>query len=202
MKKLIISIFLTAVFCFIRLTAQVKKATAREYWYTEAMRLYRLDEPTAGTDSTSLSLFLKYADAAGVYNPLAVQCLINAGNIHQGYQRFGEANALYRQAIQQNEKYIKKEAFAYEACLYLGSSFYFSNIIDSAQYYLEKASNIAMNYRGKDVLPEKSTLYNSLGAIYYESANYQQAKNYFELANKFIPVALTSADYTELYTSV
>ncbi len=201
MKKLVISVFLTAVFCFIQVTAQIKKEAARQYWYTEAMRLYRLDEPTTGTDSTSLSLFLKYADAAGVYSPLGVQCLINAGNIHQGYQRFAEANALYRRAIHQNEKYVKKEAFAYEACLYLGSSFYFSNIIDSAQYYLETASNIAMNYRGKDVLPEKSTLYNSLGAIYYESANYLQAKNYFELANKFIPASVTAADYTELYNS-
>lgn len=85
----------------------------------------------------------------------------------------------YRKSIVFNQKFLNNDRLSYETFLYLGSSFYFSNVIDSAQIYFEKASAITAS-DSKEILPEKERLYNSLGVIYYESANYLQAKNYFE----------------------
>lgn len=181
--------------------AQRDQVMAINDLYNEANRLYDLEEPTNRTDSIALQLFLKTAEKAkGIDYGILTDCLIKAGNIHQGYKRFSEANNLYHRALTINDKKLKNPAVAYEAYLYLGSSLYFSNIIDSAQHYFEEASGIALNYSGNLNLPEQNRLYNSLGAIYYESANYLQAKNYFERALEFSP---KDADgYIEMYNGI
>lgn len=151
-------------------------------WYKEAKRLYDLEEATAVSDSTALSLLIKTA-AEAVKNrdsSTAAGSLILAGNIHQTYQRFTASGQYYHQALAVCEQLADK-LYTYQAFLFMGSSFYFSNTIDSARFYFEKASAVAQAYKGSQ-LPELERLYNSLGAIYYESANYQQAKNYFDKA--------------------
>jgi LPXTG-motif cell wall-anchored protein len=200
MKKRTLFIILAAGL-FIALSGQHRNGSKYLQWHKDAMRLYDLEEPTESSDSMALHLLLNVvATAMQQDKPIVVESLIKAGNIYQGKQRFGEANQLYYQAIALNNAFVKNEAFTYEAYLFLGSSHYFSNIIDSAQYYFEAASEIALQYTGKQILPEKETLYNSLGAIYYESANYQQAKNYFERALEF---SSTSAqDYTDVYNGI
>lgn len=151
--------------------------------YSEALRLYDLEEPTIQSDSVALNFFIRVSRAARELNDYttAIDCLIKAGNIHQTYQRFSLSNQYYHQSLAINFSTINNRQFTYEAYLYLGSSCYFSNIIDSAQHYFEEASIIAFQYPGAG-LPEVDRLYNSLGAIYFESANYLQAKNYFEKA--------------------
>ncbi len=201
MRKKNFFLVLAAAGFLLSMYGQTKKVLPFREWYLDADRLYSLDEPTTQTDSTAYRLFLDAAVAAtGNDYPLAIECYIKAGNIHQGYQRFAEANALYHTAIRLNNVYVKDPKDTYEAYLYLGSSLYFSNIIDSAQYYFEAASGIAMNYNGKELLPEQERLYNSLGAIYFESANYQQAKNYFQKALEYS--AKAAADYEEVYTGI
>lgn len=196
MKKIVllsIAGILSALF------AQTHQPPTWPAWYKEAVQLYNLDEPTHTTDSTALSLFLKTAAASS--DPfITVQSLIKAGNIHQGYQRYRQANSLYHRALGIQIQDAKKKLVNYEAWLYLGSSLYFSNVIDSAQHYFEEAANIAFHYNGKERLPEQDRLYNSLGAIYYESANYQQAKNYFERSLQFSDKL--SDDYEEVFTGV
>lgn len=170
-------------------------------WFERANQLYDLKDPTAITDSTALDLFLKVASPTNnASRDIAISALIKAGNIHQGYKRFEAANILYNQANSLNLKTDRNEALFYETCLYLGSSHYFSNIIDSAQYYFELASNVVNEYKGNVKLPEIDRLYNSLGAIYFESANYAQAKNYFERGFEFNNIG--DADYTELYNGL
>jgi CHAT domain-containing protein/tetratricopeptide (TPR) repeat protein len=201
MKKKIILSVLVVAFLLASMFAQLGTPPSFREWYAKADRLYNLDEPTTASDSTALYLFLKTAGVAVPKDyPLAITSCIKAGNIHQGYQRFTEANRLYHHAISLNNRHVQNPAAAYEAYLYLGSSLYFSNVIDSAQHYFEAASEIALGYKGNDNLPEKERLYNSLGAIYYESANYQQAKNYFQRALEF--TSPNAADYQELYTGV
>ncbi len=201
MNRKPILILLVIAGSIISVFAQINKSDRFKDWYREANRLYNLDNPTTKTDSIALQLFQKISNSAtGSNYRIAIESLVKAGNIHQGYQRFAEANALYHQALAINSSYAKNEVLTYEAFLYLGSSLYFSNVIDSAQYYFEAASRIALSYSGKETLPERDRLYNSLGAIYYESANYKQAKNYFESALQFSPV--TAVDYEELFTGI
>jgi len=151
--------------------------------YKEALRLYNLESPTSVTDSTALSFFSEIADQSEAEKDYrkVIECYIKIGNIHQTYQRFLLSNKFYHLALSLNEKFLKDEALEYEACLYMGSSFYFSNVFDSSQIYFEQASTIAL-YNRNIQLPEQERLYNSLGSIYFESANYQQAKNYFDKA--------------------
>lgn len=167
------------------LSSQTRHDKGYHQWYAEAIRLYNLDEPTKYTDSSALQLFLNSANRSssqGTNYKLAIDCFIKAGNIHQTYQRYKASNELYHKAILMNNMHIKNAGLSYEAYLYLGSSFYFSNIIDSAQYYFEQASAIAITNKVPPAKLEQDRLYNSLGAIYFESANYHQAKNYFERA--------------------
>lgn len=201
MKKAGITFLAIAAGVILSLFAQTAKNKIYQSWYNEALRLYDLDEPTQETDSLSLQLFTRCAAASQQDNDhrLAADCFIKAGNIHQTYQRFTESNQCYHRSLFVNDRYLKDEKLKYEAFLYLGSSFYFSNIIDSAQYYFEGASAIALNYKGP-VLPERERLYNSLGAIYFESANYLQAKNYFERALQVTPTG--SDDYNNTFVGI
>jgi CHAT domain-containing protein len=197
-KIRLLGLLLTAILV-IKLTGQQRKARPKKEWYEKAQTLYKLIEPTDETDSMAMVLFLRYAAAAPIDDPLAVASLINAGNIQQGGRKLAEANALYYQAIAANKKGPNRPELFYEAYLYLGSSLYYTNI-DSAKYYFEAASDIALNYPGKEPLTDRESLYNSLGAIYYESANYQQSKNYFEKATEFLSVE--SDEYEEVYNGI
>lgn len=168
-------------------------------WFKKADALYNLNEPTPLSDKQALDLFLAVSRSGScIENDLKVRALIKAGNIHLGYNRFGEANALYHQAIGFNKPV--NQSLHYEVCLYIGSSMYFNGVIDSAKLYFEKASEISISYRNKLNLPEQDRLYNSLGAIYYQSANYQQALNYLQTALDFASPG--AADYEELFTSI
>jgi len=190
MKRFTLAVILIILFAVATLLAQTgRKKEELKRWLADAQRLYDLDEPTDKTDSTALYLFLKAANASETSGDYltAADCYIKAGNIHQTYQRYNESNRNYHAALFINQKHLNNSRINYEAFLYLGSSCYFSNIIDSAQYYFEQASSIASNNKDEK-LPEEERLYNSLGAIYFESSNYMQAKNYFQKALVVTPL--------------
>lgn len=200
LQRLIIPVSIAGA-CICIIFAQQNTGTGLQQAYKEAVRLYLLEEPTAETDSTALALFNRFILHArpGDADEKMDAC-IRAGNIHQGYQRFDSANRLYHQALQLANFADKADKLTYEAYLYIGSSHYFSNILDSSRFYFEAASEIAMRISGKDKLPELDRLYNSLGALYYESANYQQSKNYFQNALQYAdPMA---SDYQEFHTGI
>jgi len=190
--------FLTA---YLSQAQQNRRNPVQEFGH--ARRLYALNNPTEESDAKALMLFLGISASKhpSVTSAMKIESLISGGNIHQGYGRFKEARNLYHQAIQlNNTKDIPNPKLAYEAYLYLGSSMYFNGILDSAKYYFERTSEISIAYRSKVKLPEQDRLYNSLGAIYYEAANYQQAKNFFETA---LDLAMQrKEDYNEYYTTL
>ena len=64
--------------------------------------------------------------------------------------------------------------------VYMGGICYRQNQFDSALYYYKKAEQINDSYNKP--LAEAQRLYNRLGAMYYETGNYRQARNYFEKA--------------------
>lgn len=169
------------------------------HWSKTADSLYNLDNPSENTDQQALRLFILIANSDSVAgNKIRIESLIKAGNIHQGQFKYTLANELYHRAINLNKPV--QPALAYEAYLYLGSSMYFNRIIDSAQFYFEKASNLSEEFRKRYVLPEQDRLYNSLGAIYFEAANYQQAINYFKTA--LLLSTPEKDDFQEFYTTI
>lgn len=187
--------------CICIMFAQQNKGPGLRQAYMEALKLYMLEEPTTETDSTALALFSRFISNSGLSDAdKKMDACIRAGNIHQGYQRFDDANRMYHQALQLSAFVDKPEKLQYEAYLYIGSSHYFSNILDSARFYFEAASDIAMRVSAKEKLPELDRLYNSLGALYYESANYQQSKNYFQNALQYADPA--ASDFQEFHTGI
>ena len=72
------------------------------------------------------------------------------------------------------------DSFIFIPYLYSGSIYYSQNQFDSALIFYKKAE--AVNDRYKKPLNESPRLYNRLGAMYYETGNYRQARNYFEKA--------------------
>ncbi|MBL7699078.1 MAG: CHAT domain-containing protein [Chitinophagaceae bacterium] len=164
--------------------------------YKKADYYFNLDQPTAKTDSLATSLFLQVADLAiqsGDFHS-SIESLIKAGSIRQTYQRYADANALYRKAIDLNHQSEKDTALFYRAFLYIGSSYYSSGNTADAKIYFEKASILSMFHPRSESFPDQEHLYNSLGTIYFESGNYQQAKNYFEKALRLLNASPTHSD--------
>lgn len=168
-------------------------------WYNQAESLYHSDNPTAADEQHALELYqqtARYLKELSREDSLHTDCLIKAGNIYQGLQQYENAKLLYREAINQNQLTLQSNLLQYLAVLYLGSACYYSNVIDSAKLFFEEADQLATVRQG---LPDLGFLYNSLGTIYYESANYIQAKNYFEKA--LYVTDSTGSDFTEIITS-
>lgn len=64
--------------------------------------------------------------------------------------------------------------------IYTGAIYYSLNQFDSAMHFYKQAEKI--NQESQQLLDGTERLYNRLGAMYYETGNYRQARNYFEKA--------------------
>ena len=168
------------------------------YYYQLANKYYETEQPTAETDSLALLYFeqtIKTAEQNQVPVTVWLDCQIKSGNLFQGQQQYNKAIPYYHLA-HKKAKSINDSLFLYQACLYMGSARYSLYEIDSARYYLEEASKLA---QGKTGYPDLPILYNSLGILYYEAANFEQAINYFQLAaDRLLP---SDPSYTESLVS-
>lgn len=175
-------IFILIVFALTPVISQQQHAAENyEQWYKDANTNYELETPTAFTDSLAVLNFLKTVSAVKnkpALRNILLDCYIKIGNIYQGQQRFAEAMMYYHLVLKQAAQ-KKHTLFQYQANLYMGSARYSLNEIDSATYFLENAYSFV---KGQKELPDLTVLYNSLGIIYFESANFGQAINYFQLA--------------------
>lgn len=167
-------------------------------WYGKANRYYELENPTASTDSLALISFskaIRLLTGKLTLSSTLYDCYIKSGNIHQGRQRYTDAVPFYHFVLKEAPSQ-KDTLNLYQAHLYMGSCKYSLNEIDSATYYLEKAYSYVQKNKA---LPDLTVLFNSLGIIYFESANYSQAINYFQLAlNELNP---NDESYSESFVS-
>lgn len=167
--------------------AQSDSVDIYKHWFNKAERLFNLQNPSNKTDSIATNLYLRAAIPAlnKRDGKVAIGSIIKAATISQTHKHFSEAIDLYHKAIIANLAYFRDTALLYETCLYLGAVFYQLGKNDSANFYFEKASLVTTLHPQGDDFPEQERLYNSLGAIYYESANYNQAINFFNKALQF-----------------
>lgn len=174
--------------CLICLAATDSFSQTFKELYSKADYYFNLEQPSLKTDSIAASLFTRAADGAfanGDYK-IGIESFIKAGSIHQTHKRYVQANDFYRKAISKNGNSVNDTSLFYQAYLYLGSSYHSLGNTDSATVYFERASTLSIFHPQSADFPEQERLYNSLGTIYFESANYQQAKNYFEKALRTI----------------
>src|SRR5689334_19616757 len=174
-------VYLTTLLSF---TSAAQQADDYKTWYKKGEKLFSLEHPSEHSDDVALKYLLDATNPAleKKDGKIAVGSLVKAATIKQTHKHFTESIDLYRRSIVTNQLYFRDSSLLYESWLYLGSAFYQTGQTDSAQFYFEKASLITTLQPDYDKFPEQERLYNSLGAIYYESANYSQAMNYFQKA--------------------
>ena len=198
MQKFLLSFLLVGVllFCFSQ-NQQKYDVAARMNEYNSANNIYQLAEKlsVAAGDSEELQVIAdeKYQEAlvaftnllpeldkAGI-DSLAFRVRIKTGFIHYYLDSTHAAKKDYLAVIAFKKKLPAiADSFLFIPFLYTGSIYYNENQFDSALFYYNKAAQLNDTYQ--QPLRESNRLYNKLGAMYYETGNYRQARNYFEKA--------------------
>jgi CHAT domain-containing protein/tetratricopeptide (TPR) repeat protein len=112
---------------------------------------------------------------------LAFFCYLKKGILLHYFDSVQQAKNDYITAIELKERLPQiEDSFLFQPLLFTGRIYYSLNKFDSAYTYYKKAEKIRELYQVP--LNEEQRLYNGLGAIYYETGNFKQAKNYFEKA--------------------
>ena len=149
--------------------------------FRQAEQLYNDDNTSDTKDSVALATYLKVI-ALHPGPPDSILWLSNfkAGIYFQTAGKFREAIPYLRSAISFNGivPSITGDRY-YQPNLYLGNSFYSESMLDSAVYYYKQAERIAEKYPRVEGIER---LFNTLGAVNYESGDYLQSKVYFEKA--------------------
>jgi CHAT domain-containing protein len=151
--------------------------------YQKANRYFGLSHPTAATDSMALQLYTRIITRAGSANfpdDWLFQCWLNKGVLLDIKGRYLDALDAYNGGLICLRRHPEwNDSLYFRIYVYAGPDYYHLEEFDSAYSLLNKADDLATRFPG---LREKDRLYNTLGALYYESGNYLQARNYFSRA--------------------
>jgi len=177
MKRFFIQLAATFFPCLLFAQEQAPEAIFRE-----AERYYQQTAPTAESDSMAVALYLAYTrqvlpeekNAPNLYKSWK-----NVAVLRQTYGRLEDGLGYYHKAVAICEQFNLPADLLFEPYLYMGNSYYSLNKLDSSLYYLTQAEEALP---AQVPIRESAHLYNSLGVLYFESANYRQSINYFEKA--------------------
>jgi CHAT domain-containing protein/tetratricopeptide (TPR) repeat protein len=151
--------------------------------YQKANHYFDLTHPTAATDSMALQLYTRIIDRAGSAHfpdDWLFQCWLNKGVLLDVKGRYHEALDTYNGGLGCLRRHPEwSDSLYFRIYIYAGPDYYHLDNFDSAYSLLNRADELALRFPG---LREKDRLYNALGALYYESGNYLQARNYFSRA--------------------
>ena len=125
---------------------------------------------------------------------LAFHTWFRIGVLEHYFENIDNAKDGYLRSISLSEKAGIIDSLVFKPYLYLGIILYSEMKFDSAIAVYKKAELIADKYGSS--LDETERLYNTLGAIYYETGNYRQAKNYLEKSISLL--SPTNPSYREL----
>ena len=130
----------------------------------------QLNVVPGGTDS--LSFFVYY----------------RIGELQHYFYFDDEALTYYKQAIELKKRTkTLPDSLLFKPYLFTGSILYTKHKFDSAMLYYKQAEKILVEYDNK--LDERERLYNTLGAMYYETGNYRLARNYLLKAIEVLPIS-------------
>ncbi len=125
-------------------------------------------------------------------------CHFKSGEIDHYFGRLTEAQQHYRAAIEVKKQLRQlNDSTLFKPLLYSGNIYYSLGNMDSALFQFKEAEKIA-DLHPHD-LNETGRLFNSLGALFYETGNYRQARNYFAKAVATLPK--TDINYKEFLVS-
>jgi tetratricopeptide (TPR) repeat protein len=159
--------------------------------FKQAENLYRDANSSDTKDSIALATYLKViALHPGTPDSILWVSNFKAGIYLQTAGKFSEAIPYFKKALSLKGivPSITEESF-YQPNLYLGNSYYAESLLDSAVYYYKQAESIAGRYPAVKGIER---LYNTLGAVNYETGDYLQSKVYFEKALQVASVKMKS----------
>ncbi|MDR3711422.1 MAG: CHAT domain-containing tetratricopeptide repeat protein [Puia sp.] len=149
--------------------------------YHKADRLFHLIHSTIATDSMALAGFERViAGYGGNNDTLLFQCLLKKGILLDARADFAGAKDCYCKAL---STHPGDDSLAFVVYVYAGAGYYNLNIFDSANYFLLKAEALSGRFHDPE---DNVRLYNTLGVLYHDNGNYQQAKNYFSQALEIV----------------
>ena len=191
---LFLSCFSFSVYCQTAVAAKRKLIVA----YLQADRYYlkalhntnnneRAEEKWNRSALKSFSLLVK--DLKGqnhLEDSLYLLTALKLGELYHYFDSLPDALFYYRKAIELR-KFLPElpDTILFKPWLYSGMILYHQNKLDTALYYFKQAEILLNSSGGK--LQESERLFNSLGALYFESGNYRQSRNYFSKALSVLP---------------
>jgi CHAT domain-containing protein len=194
MNRILLSLFLT-LFLVIVFSQQHpgnnrlyrEEYIAADNIYRKAEQLSSLPNYTDATGEKEIALNMQALERFKKVIPaiekvhddsLAFHCYYKIGVLEHYFDSIIAAKQFYAKAIALKSKLPSlPDSFLFKPFLFIGGIQYNINQFDSAILNFKKAEEIAGNY--PTVLDGTNRLYNTLGAMYFETANYSQAKNYF-----------------------
>jgi tetratricopeptide (TPR) repeat protein len=198
MQKILLSFLLTGllILCFSQEISPVDRNSQLPA-YLAATAIYQQAEELVATAGDNESQLIKaddlYQQSLLAFNrilpsiertgadSLVLLIKIKTGFIHYYFGNLAAAKKDYLAvlAIREKQSWIP-DSLLFIPCLYTGGIYYDQDQFDSALFYYKIAEQINDAY--PKPLPESQRLFNRLGAMHYETDNYQQARNYFEKA--------------------
>lgn len=114
-----------------------------------------------------------------LFDSLSFHLNFKIGVLEHYFDNFKEAKLAYANAINLKSKLPDlADSFLFKPYLYSGIILYNENLFDSSLSIYKKAEKIVQSYSLP--LNETERLFNTLGALYYETGNFRQAQNYIE----------------------
>jgi CHAT domain-containing protein len=173
---------------FLRLPAQsVWSSDEIKANYDKANAFFNSKDPSAAKDSMALAIFGKVAgqlEGMQTGGLLLFHSLVESGVLLDVKGRYGEALEAYTKACRCFGRHPEwSDSMLFQVYVYAGPDYYYLEKFDSAYFILNAAERLIPEYPG---LHEQERLYNALGALYYESGNYLEGKNYFYRALEII----------------
>lgn len=168
-------------------------------YYKKAEQISADDTKEAEADSLNalaLASFRKLISNpnAHFHDSLLFHCYVKSGTLFQYFDSLPSlAKSCYTDALALKDKLPSlQDSFLFKPLLFAGSIFYGQSQYDSAVLNYKKAELILNKYNHP--LEDGERLYNTMGAMLYETGNYRSANNYFQKAIALLNPANPSFD--------
>jgi len=154
--------------------------------YHRADSLFRLDNNTPVTDSLALMDFgrvitgLRGVPESNGKDTLLFQSWFKKGILLDSRYDYPGAKKAYCQALLYHPQ---ADSLTFVLHVYTGTSYYNLNDFDSARYFLLDAESRTNDFSDP---ADNVRLYNTLGVLYFDNGNYQQARNHFSRALEMV----------------
>ena len=161
-----------------------------ERLYVRANTLFNASGQRESAQKSSMDLFnriiarIEQSSNHQSFNQILFDAYFKKGILLDIETKYAEAASSYCRAISlQKENSAIADSLVFAVKMYAGACYYNLNRFDSANLLLLQSQTLLDRFPG---MPDKETLFNSLGVLYYDNGNYIQSRNYFSRALEII----------------